>query len=84
MCNLSIQIPEEILLSLNETEQGMAAYTKKILAMDLYEKHQISLGHGAQLAGMTEEDFIYELGKAGISIFSFASDEQFQEELLNA
>lgn len=28
MCNLSIQIPEEILLSMNETAQGMAAYTK--------------------------------------------------------
>lgn len=84
MCNLSIQIPEEILLSMNETAQGMAAYTKKILAMDLYAKHQISLGHGAQLAGMAEEDFIYELGKEGISIFAFSSDEKFQEELLNA
>ena len=65
-------------------EQGMAAYTQKVLAMDLYEKHHISLGHGAQLAGMAEEDFIYELGKAGISIFSFDSDEQFREELKNA
>ncbi len=84
MCNVSIQVPEEILLSLNETAQGMAAYTQKVLAMDLYEKHHISLGHGAQLVGMAEEDFIYELGKAGISIFSFDSDEQFREELKNA
>ena len=64
MCNLSIQIPEEILLSLNETEQG-AAYTRKLLAMNLYENHRISLGYGAQLAGMTKEEFIYELGHAG-------------------
>lgn len=84
MCNLSIQVPEEILLCLNETEQGLAAYTKKILAMHLYEKHQISLGYGAELADMSEEDFIYELGKSNISIFHFNSEEEFQKELSNA
>ena len=84
MCNLSIQIPEEVLLCVNKSEQDLAAYTGKILAMNLYEKHQISLGHGAQIAGLPEEDFIYELGRAGISIFSFTSEQELASELANA
>ena len=84
MCNLSIQIPEEVLLCVNQSKQDLAAYTSKILAMNLYEKHQISLGYGAQIAGMSEEDFIYELGRARISIFSFASEQELASELANA
>jgi len=84
MCNLSIQIPKGLLLSLNESEQELAAYTRKLLALNLYEKRQISLGYGAQIADMTEEDFIYELGRAGISIFSFDSEAEVEQEFANA
>ncbi|MBQ7515692.1 MAG: UPF0175 family protein [Schwartzia sp.] len=84
MCSLSIQVPEEVLLCINTTEQDLSAYTSKLLAMNLYEQHRISLGYGAQIAGMPEEDFIYELGRAGISIFSFASKEEMASEFTNA
>ena len=84
MCNLSIQVPEEVLLCINTTEQDLAAYTGKVLAMNLYEQHRISLGYGAQIAGMSEEDFIYELGRAGISIFSFSSEKEIASEFANA
>ena len=84
MCQLSIQIPKEILLSINETEQGLTLYMKKLLALNLYEQHKISLGYGAELAEMTEEDFIYELGREGISIFHYDSEKMFQKELENA
>ena len=84
MRTLSIQIPEEILLSINESEKELEAYTKILLAISLYQKHHISLGYGAMLAGMSEEDFIYELGREGISIFHFDSEEDFARELVNA
>lgn len=84
MRTLSIQVPKELLLVLNESEQELTAYTRKLLALNLYERHQISLGYGAQIAGMPEEDFIYELGKAGISIFSFESEVEVSKEFANA
>ena len=84
MCNLSIQVPEEVLLCINTTERDLAAYTSKALAMNLYQQHRISLGYGAQIAGMSEEDFIYELGRAGVSIFSFDSEKEIAAEFANA
>lgn len=38
----------------------------------------------AKVAGMTNEEFIQYLGKNGISIFSFATEGEFVEELANA
>ena len=84
MCMLSIPIPEEIFLSLNQTQEELECYIKTLLAMSLYQKHHISLGYAAELAGMTEEDFIFELGRAGISIFSFDSEDELSREFANA
>ena len=37
MCTVSINIPEEILLDLNEDMSEFAEYMKKVLALDLYK-----------------------------------------------
>ena len=84
MCNLSVQVPDAVVLSLNETVDGLESYLKKLMAADLFKKHLISLGYGAEIAGLSEEEFIYELGKAGISVFHFENDAEFDEELKNA
>ena len=56
---------------------------KKILALDLYKNKKISLGYCASVAEMTKEEFVQYLGMNGVSIFSFASDSEFLEELGN-
>lgn len=84
MCVVSIEVPEEILLDLHENEDDFAAYTKCMLAVDLYKNRNVSLGYCADIAGMAKEDFVKYLGKNGISIFSFESEKEFLEELANA
>ena len=84
MCVVSINIPEAILLDLQEDKTGFAEYMKKMLALDLYKNKKVSLGYCASVAEMTKEEFIQYLSMNGVSVFSFASDDEFLEELKNA
>lgn len=84
MCVVSINIPEEILLDLHEDRNDFADYMKKMLAMDLYKNKKVSLGYCASVAEMTKEEFVQYLGTNGVSIFSFASENEFLEELADA
>lgn len=84
MCIVSINVPEEILLDLHENADDFAAYTKCMLAVDLYKNKKISLGYCADIADMTKEDFVKYLGQNDISIFSFEDEKEFLEELANA
>lgn len=73
MCIESINIPEEILLALNEDKNDFTEYMKKMLALDLYKNKGVSLVYCASAAGMTKEEFVQYLGINGVAIFSFAS-----------
>ena len=84
MCVVSINVPEEILLDLHEDMNEFTEYMKKMLALDLYKNKKVSLGYCASVAGMTKEEFVQYLGINGVSIFSFASENEFLEELANA
>lgn len=84
MCVVSINVPEEILLDLHEDRNGFTSYLQKMLALDLYKNKKVSLGYCANVAGMTKEEFVQYLGMNGISIFAFASEDEFLEELANA
>ncbi len=83
MCVVSINVPEEILLDLHEDKDDFAEYMKKMLAVDLYKNKKVSLGYCASVAEMSKEDFIKYLGMNGVSIFAFASEEEFLEEMAN-
>ena len=84
MEHISIQIPEEILIDLHEDRDIFENYVKQKIAIDLYIERKVSLGYCAELAGMAKEDFIKLLGKNKVSIFSFVSDDEFEEEATNA
>lgn len=59
-------------------------FAKKSIALMLYTKNHISIGYSAQIAGMTEEEFINYLSNNGISIFNFDDEDEFLEEMNNA
>lgn len=84
MCIVSINVPEEILLTLHKSEEDFAAYMKRMLAVDLYVNKKVSLGYCANIAEMAKEDFMKYLGENNISVFSFENEREFLEELANA
>jgi len=82
--NINITIPGEILLTLREDDKQLALNMKRYTAMKLYQDRKLSVGQCAELAEMTEEDFIKLLGENRISIFDFSSSADLKEDLANA
>lgn len=66
------------------TENQSEQLAKKIVAMHYYLHLHISLVYCAQIAELSEEDFIKYLGENHISISNFDDKKQFQEERNNA
>ena len=84
MCKLMLDVPEEIFIDLHESEEEFMKYVKRTIALDLYKNKKVSLGYCASVADMSKEDFIKFHGVNEVSLFSFSSDEEFLEELVNA
>lgn len=84
MCQLAIQIPEEVLYDTHMTESQSETLVKKIIAMHYYLHFHVSLGYCAQIADLTEEDFIKYLSENKISIFQYDNKQEFLDELKNA
>lgn len=84
MCQVAVQIPEAVLFDTHMTVVQANDYAKKLIALDYYTRLHVSIGYCAQIAQMSEEDFIKYLGQNGISIFQFDGKEEFEEELKNA
>lgn len=84
MCQLAVKIPEEVLYDTHMSALQAADFARKAIAIDYYTRLHVSIGYCAEIAGMTEEDFIKYLGKNEISIFQFDDEREFKEELENA
>ena len=82
MCKIAVKIPDEVLYDVKMTEAQATDFAKKAIALMLYTKNHISIGYSAQIAGVTEEEFIEYLSSNGISIFSFDDEKEFLEEML--
>jgi len=80
--SINVTVPEEILLSLRENVQEFAHNMKTMAAIKLYENQKLSIGQSAQLAELSEEDFIKVLGKNKLSIFGTIDD--IEEDFQNA
>ena len=57
---------------------------KKAVALYCYVHMDVSIGYCAEIAGMTEEEFMRFLGENKVSVFRFGSEEEFLEELKNS
>ncbi len=81
---VNIDIPEEILLTLRESDYEFIKDMKKWSALKLYETRKISIGQCSEFAGMPEEDFIKYLGENKISIFQFDNLDELEKDIKNA
>jgi len=78
MAILTIEYPEEILLSLKETKEGFSKEIRIAAAVKLYELGKLSSGKAAKLAGMDRVSFLKTLGRYRISISTL---EEFAEDM---
>lgn len=78
MGTLTIEYPEEILISLKETKDDFSRELKAAAAVKLYELGRLSSGKAAKLAGMDRISFLKTLGKYQISISTL---EEFEEDM---
>ena len=84
MCQIAVQIPEAVLYDTHMTAIQANDYVRKLIALDYYTHQHVSIGYCAQIAQMTEEDFIRFLSENDISIFSFDDKDEFLDEMRNA
>lgn len=59
-------------------------FARQAVALGYYAQNGVSIGYCAQIAEMTEEEFIKYLGENHISVFRFDDKEEFLEEMENA
>lgn len=84
MCQIAINIPNEVLFDTKMNQEEAKLFARRAVALGYYTQSGVSIGYCAEIAGMTEEEFIKYLGKNHISIFHFDNKEDFLEELNNA
>jgi len=79
MTELKLNIPEDILYTLNETKKNFTRKMRLYAAMELYRMQKLSMGKASELAEMNKIDFMFELGKYDIPAINYDVDD-FQEE----
>jgi predicted HTH domain antitoxin len=67
MKTLTLNVPES--LDVDNLDLAMLVSTR------LYEQGKLSLGHAAEVAGLTKRTFAELLGKYGVSIFNFPAQD---------
>ena len=84
MCRIAVEIPSEVLFDTKMSQEETDQFVRCAVALRYYTQNGVSIGYCAQIAGMSEEEFIRYLGSSKISIFRFDDEKEFAEELNNA
>ncbi len=82
MSQITLDIPEESLLSLKLSESAAAAEIRLVAAVKLYELGRLSSGAAARLAGIPRVLFLSKLADYGVDTFRLGVDELQREARL--
>lgn len=72
---ISIEIPSDILLALNENENELKKDIKTSLAIHLYQQEKLTIGKAAQLCDLSRYDFERLLSENRIPISNLTIDD---------
>lgn len=64
---VELTLPEGVKISDSEV--------KMIVAAKLFEMGELSSGQAAEMVGITKREFLESVGKYGVSVFGYGSDE---------
>ena len=84
MCTVQVEIPNEVLYDTHMNQKEALAFARQMVALGYYTRNNVSLGYCAQIAGMSEGEFILFLGKNQISIFRFDDENELLRDIENA
>ena len=73
--NITIELPSDILLTLNENEKELKQDIKISLALWLYQLEKLTIGKAAQIAGLSRLEFDSVLVKNGINVSNLADED---------
>lgn len=74
-----IDLPSDILLTLNESEAELKKRIKSSFAIQLYLQQKVTLGKAAQIAEMSRLEFESFLSENQISISTLNSEDVFND-----
>lgn len=81
---ISLTIPPEIVVALNETEQQLKSYFQSGIAMLLFQEGKLTFGKALQLSGLSRFSFEQLLVQNHISLSNTTVEEVFSDlEKLN-
>ena len=83
MTSITIQCPDEVLISLKEDTEAFSKELRIAAAMKLFELGRLSSGRAAQLAGMSRIAFLSSASDYHVAIFAVSTDE-LDEDFRNA
>jgi len=75
MSQITISIPDDILLALKATPDDVADRIRFAASVKLYEMGQLSSGAAAQLAGVPKPYFLSRLADYGVNTFDLSEEE---------
>lgn len=84
MCQVMINVPNEVLYDTNMTTEEATSFAKKMVALGYYTQNNVSIGYCAEIADLTEEEFIAFLGQNKLDLFRFRNDEELLRDIANA
>lgn len=84
MYQVALKIPEGVLFDTKMNLQDAEKFIRRVVALEYYKNQGVSIGYCAEIAGMTEENFLQFLGENKISVFKFDDDAEFFSEAANA
>lgn len=76
---ISIDLPSDILLAINESEQELISRIKVSLAILLYTQEKVTLGNASQIAGLSRLAFEGVLSDSKIPISNLRVEEIFED-----